>query len=138
MAVIRSAPEATPLRREREPGLLEAACGRPGQQYEHVERETVAARIACRAGCAWRLWWSDAAASDLGRRAPTYGADDRCDTATERWLTGGAANLDERPSIVLAGLGLKRVHMMAQQGCGCVTASRICSQRDRHRSNSPG
>lgn len=76
------------------------------QEHERVAGETVAQYIARRTGCADATREMDATAASLGD--PTaVGADDAYATALERWLTSGAADLDERMPQVLADLGLE-------------------------------
>ncbi|MBQ9918911.1 MAG: ABC-F family ATP-binding cassette domain-containing protein [Microbacterium sp.] len=76
------------------------------QEHERVDGETVAAYIARRTGCAEATREMDATAAALGD-PEAVGADDAYATALERWLTSGAADLDERMPVVLADLGLE-------------------------------
>jgi ATPase subunit of ABC transporter with duplicated ATPase domains len=80
------------------------------QEHERVEGETVADYIARRTGCAEASRAMDAAAAALGDPSLTEGNGvdpaEAYSAALDRWLASGAADLDERVPVVLAGLGL--------------------------------
>lgn len=96
------------------------------QEHERVPGETVADYIARRTGCARATRDMDAAAAALAAPAPSKGAEDVYATALDRWLTSGAADLDERIPVVLAELGfdtdaiggtpVEEMHMTALSG----------------------
>ncbi|MDO4240173.1 ABC-F family ATP-binding cassette domain-containing protein [Micrococcus sp.] len=70
------------------------------QEHERVVGESVAAYLARRTGCA-------AAQAEMDDAAEvTDAAADRYNTALNRWLASGAADLEERVPEVLAELGL--------------------------------
>ncbi|MPZ04223.1 ABC-F family ATP-binding cassette domain-containing protein, partial [Micrococcus luteus] len=76
------------------------------QEHERVPGETVAGYIARRTGCAAAQTEMDEAAEALADPDVTDAAADRYNTALTRWLTSGAADLEERIPAVLADLGL--------------------------------
>ncbi|MDY6055782.1 ABC-F family ATP-binding cassette domain-containing protein [Micrococcus sp.] len=76
------------------------------QEHERVPGESVTAYIGRRTGCAAAQAEMDAAAEDLADPADPDAAADRYNTALNRWLASGAADLDERVPAVLADLGL--------------------------------
>lgn len=76
------------------------------QEHERVVGESVAAYIARRTGCAAAQAEMDDAAEALAAAEVTDAAADRYNTALNRWLASGAADLEERVPEVLAELGL--------------------------------
>lgn len=76
------------------------------QEHKRVSGETVAGYIARRTGCAEATREMDASAEALADPDVTDAAADRYNTALTRWLTSGAADLEERIPAVLADLGL--------------------------------
>ena len=89
--VVRSPPDATV-------GLLP-------QETERRPGETVAQHLARRTGVTAAQVELDAATEALAAGAP--GADDRYSVAFERWLSLGAADLDDRAGAVAAQVGLE-------------------------------
>ncbi|GAA4516348.1 ABC-F family ATP-binding cassette domain-containing protein [Brevibacterium yomogidense] len=96
------------------------------QEHERVPGETVTDYIARRTGCARATREMDAAAAALAGPSPSTAVEDAYAVALDRWLTSGAADLDERIPVVLADLGfdtvatggtpVEAVHMMALSG----------------------
>ena len=76
------------------------------QEHGRVVGESVAAYIARRTGCAAAQAEMDDAAEALAAAEVTDAAADRYNTALNRWLASGAADLEERVPEVLAELGL--------------------------------
>lgn len=74
------------------------------QEHERVPDETIAAYIGRRTGCTAATALMEQTAAELGSDSP--GADDRYSVAFDRWMTSGAADLDDRIPGVLADLGL--------------------------------
>ncbi|WP_460800685.1 ABC-F family ATP-binding cassette domain-containing protein [Microbacterium sp. GXF6406] len=87
---------------------VDAFVGWLPQEHDRTPGESVAAYIGRRTGCAAATAEMDAAAAALAEPAPADGPDpaDVYSTALERWLTSGAADLEERIPGVLAELGL--------------------------------
>src|SRR5947209_6417890 len=81
-----------------------ATVGYLPQEPERREGESVTAFLARRTGVTAAQAALDAASEALADAAP--GADDAYATALERWLSLGAADLDERAEAVAAELGL--------------------------------
>ncbi|MET7904894.1 ABC-F family ATP-binding cassette domain-containing protein [Streptomyces sp. NPDC005355] len=81
-----------------------ATVGHLPQEPERRPEETVRGFLARRTGAAAAQAELDAATQALVDAAP--GADDAYATALERWLSLGAADLDERADEVAASLGL--------------------------------
>ncbi|MGF1647219.1 MAG: ABC-F family ATP-binding cassette domain-containing protein [Kineosporiaceae bacterium] len=82
----------------------DAVVGHLAQEVERRPSETVGAHLARRTGVA-----AAQAALDAGTQALTVGApgaDEAYATALDRWLSLGAADLEDRAGEVLAGLGL--------------------------------
>lgn len=81
------------------------------QEHERIPGETVSEYVARRTGTASATREMDAAAKALGTPETTspHGPDpaDVYSAALERWLTSGAADIDERLPAVLADLGLR-------------------------------
>ncbi|MFJ6651992.1 ABC-F family ATP-binding cassette domain-containing protein [Microbacterium sp. NPDC091313] len=84
---------------------VDAFVGWLPQEHERVAGETVADYIARRTGCAAATAAMDGAAVALADPEASD-AGDAYSTALERWLSSGAADLDERMPVVLAELGL--------------------------------
>ncbi|WP_078280880.1 ribosomal protection-like ABC-F family protein [Mycobacteroides franklinii] len=77
------------------------------QEHERIPGETVAAYIARRTGCVEATLAMEAAAAALADQAQdSSDPADAYSAAFDRWLTSGAADLEERLPTVLADLGL--------------------------------
>ncbi|WP_134765949.1 ABC-F family ATP-binding cassette domain-containing protein [Nocardioides sp. 1609] len=74
------------------------------QEHERVPGETVATYLARRTGATEATAAMEATAAALGSDAP--GADEAYSVAFDRWMSSGAADLDDRVGPVLADLGL--------------------------------
>ena len=79
------------------------------QEHERVPGETVTDYIARRTGCTQATREMDAAATALAGPSPSAAIEDAYAVALDRWLTSGAADLDERIPVVLAELGFDTV-----------------------------